>query len=439
MEYEYVIVGAGPAGLTLAYLLAKSKNKVIIVEKARTIGGCHRVERVTSANLFSDHGPRVYSTSYVNFIHILQDMGINFSDFFVKYKSNFTQNINLTIKEIACLSLEFIKFLMNSNHGRRTSMKSFCEQYNFSEAGEEYIDLICRLSDGADYSRYTLYQFLAVINYQMFYPLYQPKKPLDEVFFPEIQRRLENLGVVIKTDTEIERCVDGKAYTYSGEVYKGQKIILAIPLEMVAKIHRGYSQMARETAYMKYVHIMLHWDTIFDTTKINTSEYSQYGILYIVQSLYTTFKENQSKVVVSSIITKPDTVKGMSTEQIKNLILDHLTSIDPKVPRNVKAILYPGNFINSDGEWDNTDTSFVLTPNSEFIDFETDTEGLFILGPYNRYSSYPATTLESSVCNAIKLYNILEKNNIRILSAWNFRNILCILLLILIKMDFGRE
>ena len=41
-----VIVGAGPSGLTLAMLLAKSGDHVTIVERSDVIGGCHRVERV---------------------------------------------------------------------------------------------------------------------------------------------------------------------------------------------------------------------------------------------------------------------------------------------------------------------------------------------------------------------------------------------------------
>ena len=44
--YDYTIVGAGPTGLTIAWFLAKSGYKVLIIEREIVIGGCHRVIRV---------------------------------------------------------------------------------------------------------------------------------------------------------------------------------------------------------------------------------------------------------------------------------------------------------------------------------------------------------------------------------------------------------
>lgn len=435
MEYDYIISGAGPAGLTLAYLLAKNNKSVLIIEKAQTIGGCHRVSRVDG--LFSDHGPRVYSSSYVNFISILGDMNMKFEDYFVKYNSNFTQNIQLNLSEISSLIVELIKFIVNPMNGRRTSMKTFCDSANFTESGKNYIDLICRLSDGGDYSRYTLYQFIAVINYQMFYPLYQPKRPLDEEFFPMIQSKLEELEVKVITNSEITRVSDKNVITNTGDVYKGKKVILAIPLEMVAKLHKGYTGVAIKTAYIKYVHIMFHWSVSFDTSKIDVYKNSNYGIQYIVQSKFTKFKEPESEVVISSIITRPELVRGLTYPQIKDIIINHMRSIDGDIPENFKSILYPGNFVNEKGDWDNKDTSFIMTPDSDLVDFKTDKDWLYILGPYNKYSPYPATTLESAVANSIKLYNILEKDNIRIKKAWRLSDIISILILCIVIYNLG--
>jgi len=51
-KYDYIIVGAGPTGLTLAYLLSKYRKTVAIIEKDNIIGGCHSVKRVNG--LFTD-------------------------------------------------------------------------------------------------------------------------------------------------------------------------------------------------------------------------------------------------------------------------------------------------------------------------------------------------------------------------------------------------
>ena len=84
MSYDYAIVGGGPTGMTLAWILSEQKKKVILIEKDEVLGGCHKVVRVNG--YFTEHGPRVYSDSYVMFKEILSDMGFAFEDLFKPYK-----------------------------------------------------------------------------------------------------------------------------------------------------------------------------------------------------------------------------------------------------------------------------------------------------------------------------------------------------------------
>lgn len=430
MEYDYIVVGAGPSGLTLSYLLAKKQKRVLLLERESTIGGCHRVTRVTEENLFSDHGPRVYSHSYVNFKQILRDMNMNFDDFFVKYRSSFIESVNLNIRELSIIIYELMKYMFLPNYGRNISMKQFCEKYNFSINAKDYIDLTCRLSDGADYSRYTLYQFLGLIEYQSLYSLYQPKKPLDEELFSLWEKRLLSLGVDIKTNSNVIDVSKNKVVC-STKNYNAEKIILAIPLERISefKLFKYIEPLSVKTAYIKYVHIMFHWNKPFDTSKI-VYKNSPLGMQYIVQSKYTKFKESSSAVVISSIITRPELVKNLSKEKITKIIFDHLLSLDSNIPMYYKAILYPGNSKDLQDNWTNKDTSFVLVPGIDYIDFKSKVEDVFFLGPYNKYSPYPATTLEAAVANAIKLFNILEKENMIIQKALTLKDIILIMALL---------
>lgn len=57
---DYVVVGAGPAGLTIASLLCRHAS-VVIIESQGVIGGCHNVVRSETGGLFTEHSPRVYS------------------------------------------------------------------------------------------------------------------------------------------------------------------------------------------------------------------------------------------------------------------------------------------------------------------------------------------------------------------------------------------
>ena len=44
--YDLVIIGGGPAGLSLAHYCRSQKLKILIIERESQIGGCHRVNRV---------------------------------------------------------------------------------------------------------------------------------------------------------------------------------------------------------------------------------------------------------------------------------------------------------------------------------------------------------------------------------------------------------
>jgi phytoene dehydrogenase-like protein len=86
--YDYILIGAGPTNLTIATFCSIYKKKCLILEKENEIGGCHRVIRENG--FLTEHGPRVYSSSFINFISILKLLDINFDDLFIKY--NYTVN-----------------------------------------------------------------------------------------------------------------------------------------------------------------------------------------------------------------------------------------------------------------------------------------------------------------------------------------------------------
>jgi cation diffusion facilitator CzcD-associated flavoprotein CzcO len=73
-NYDYAIIGAGPCGIALAYALSLSNKRIILIDRNSSLGGIHRVTRVQG--LFTEHGPRIYSNSYVNTIELFNDMNI---------------------------------------------------------------------------------------------------------------------------------------------------------------------------------------------------------------------------------------------------------------------------------------------------------------------------------------------------------------------------
>ena len=144
--YDYVIIGAGPSGLALAQCCSRKGERILIIEKENTIGGCHRVRRVKYKNavgdtemIFTEHGPRIYSDTYSVFQELLKEMNVDFYDLFKRYKFNITeiggQTILsvLSIKEIGLLTLQFLYLSFDNTFGESTNLYDYLRQNNFSE------------------------------------------------------------------------------------------------------------------------------------------------------------------------------------------------------------------------------------------------------------------------------------------------------------------
>ena len=86
MNYDLIIIGAGPSGLALAHYCASKNLKIIIIDRENSIGGCHRVRRIKykDEEIFTEHGPRIYLSSFVNFMELLNEFGYNFDELFQK-------------------------------------------------------------------------------------------------------------------------------------------------------------------------------------------------------------------------------------------------------------------------------------------------------------------------------------------------------------------
>jgi len=121
MNYDLVIIGAGPAGLSFAQCCKNLNLKILIIDREKTIGGCHRVRRefINNEYIFTEHGPRVYFNNFVNLKMLLNEMNINFNDIFIKPKEQtydiIKENISqFNYNEIIKLSYYYLLFFIFS-------------------------------------------------------------------------------------------------------------------------------------------------------------------------------------------------------------------------------------------------------------------------------------------------------------------------------------
>jgi hypothetical protein len=477
MSYDYVIVGGGPTGMTIAWILSNQKKKVLLIEKDEVLGGCHKVLRVNG--YFTEHGPRVYSNSFLMFIQILSDMNIAFTDLFIPYNFKHVNIDNKTIlslnfNEIMALLSAFIKLIVNKDYGKTVSIKDFMIENNFSESSYDYIERLCLLTDGATIEDYTLFQFLQLVNQQFFYSLFQPKLPNDKGLIKLWTNKLLENNVkillnsqVIKIDVENNNV--SKLIIIENGIQKeiiGNKYVLSIPpkpfydlISSNPKTENNFGNNKEiqkwkvKNSYFDYITLTFHYKNDVTLPKLNGFPRTPWGIGFVILSNFMNFKTDEpSKTVISICITmlnvpneQGKTANQSSHEEIIKYVKEQLSFFP-----NPDLVIISPTIKRSGNVWINEDTAYVVTTEQRFIKPKGNISNLYYVGIHNGNSSYNFTAIESAVQNAIHYcieeipelkYQYIFKNlmEVRYLVIDAIIIILCIFIIIYIKKYIKKE
>jgi hypothetical protein len=307
MEYDYILVGGGPTSLTLGWILGSNNNTVLILEKEEQLGGCHSVRRVNG--YFTEHGPRVYSDAFLYFKDLLKDMNMLFENIFTPYTFQITKINKQTPSsfkyyEYFSFITAFMNLIVDGNYGKTTSMKTFMDNNSFTEDSILYVDRICRLTDGAAYDRYTLYQFVQLLNQQLLYKLYQPKKPNDAGLIGLWSNKLydlNNVKINVEEEVILLNSLNNKitSVTTNKGVYIGKNIILTIPPKPLyqlienSNLFNAFSltkedlkKWTLENSYFDYICLTYHYNYIVDIPKLWGFQQGPWDIVFVILSNY---------------------------------------------------------------------------------------------------------------------------------------------------------
>jgi len=486
--YDYIIVGGGPTGLTLAWIFAKAKQKILIVESHESLGGCHRVERVDG--LFTEHGPRVYSDAFLNFNNLLEKMGLKFTDIFTEYNFDISNIGNQTkysfsINEYISFIYELINLSLNPNYSREVSMRKFMKINNFSEASKDYVERICRLTDGATTEKYTLFQFLQLINQQSFYKLYQPKLPNDKgliFYWQDALKKTKKVDFLLEHEVT-QLFVDNLNLINSIQV-KNKKLdkgftvdckncILTIPPKPLVKLLNNslrakdafgkienINNWSLKNSYFDYIPITVHFKQKVNLPKVQGFHQSDWGIAFVILSNYMKFndiiEQQFSQTVISTCITFPDrkssvlgkTANECEMDEIYNEVYRQLKLSFSDLPVPYRMITSPQvkrDVVNR--RWINYDTAFVSTTKKNNIKSHSEKiTNLYSVGTHNGNSQYYFTSIESAVQNAVVFaQSILDENEMKeyeIQETFHITtiiNMILVILLFLILIYIGKK
>lgn len=475
--YDLVIIGAGPSGLALAQCCSNAnvKQKILIVDKEDDIGGCHRVRRIPnniSEQLFTEHGPRIYSSTYQMFINLLKEMNIEFKELFTPYNfqistiGNQTIWSTLTFTEMSTLVIQFLLLIIDNNHGKNIIIKDFMQLNNFQTSSIDIIDKICRLTDGATADNYTLNKFLQLFNQQFFYQIYQPKLPNDIGVFKYWKNFLLDKKVDFMLSSHVNKLILNKnsnkieSIEINNKIINGKKFIIATPpLNIISLLENSndnsiqnafgdfnlLKNWAFKTAYIDYISVTFHWNTKLNLPKVYGFPKTSWGIAYIVLSDYMTFKEESSQTVISTAITITDqrspSINKLPDECNKDELLKEIfTQLQlsfPNLPLPTVTLMSPGvQYDNTLKKWKCFDTAFISTANFNNLQFNsTVIPNLYNLGTHNGYNLYSFTSLESAVTNAIALSHLLFpelETKYKIYSVFTVRDFILLILFIIL-------
>lgn len=439
IKYDYTIIGAGPTGLAIAWILSQYNKTVLVIDREDTIGGCHRVRRVD--DYFTEHGPRIYSTIYLNTKILLEKMNMKFDDYFTKYDFNFTtiggSTIqNMPFKELFWFGIEFIKLMFNDKYSKSVTCDEFMNKHNFSEETKDYIDRICRFTDGAGANKYTLYEFLQLANQNFGYQVLQPVNPNDIGLFNDMQRNMENTNKIhFMMDSQVTQLINDdngisdiivRSNNGSLQIKTNNVIIATPPSNLIDILGNSGPQIKNafgnydtlqewtiKNKYNAYISIVYHWDKELDLPKVWGFPSSEWGIAYIVLTDYMNFKNTNSKTVISAVISIFDvlsnTINKIPDECTEQELIEEtfrqLKISYPNLKEPTSAIMSPGVYWDDNKSmWISQDDAYMITTDISkdyTIKFQSDLyNNLYSVGTHSGHSIYSITSMESAITNA---------------------------------------
>jgi hypothetical protein len=450
MEYDYIIVGGGPTGLALAQMLSSFKReRVLLLEKRDYLGGCHGVTRVHDG-MMTEHGPRIYIDNFIMFTQLLNDMGAEFDDLFVKYNfSTATMMLEavrvLSLREIATL---FWSFMTLNDSFKEVTLLEYLSSHDFSKASIDILDRIGRLTDGGSADTYTLFSFLQILNQNFLYGIYQPRVPNDVGLFRIWEAALVKRGVVIAKNAVIDEfIVNADAAAVTGVVVRDarmnangnpakpvlcgcNKIILACPPQEVQRILNAHPELGaafgpefdrfqHETQYLPYISVIFHWRIVLKIPKIWGYPRTAWGVGNIVLSDYMDFNDPRSRTVISTVITMPDAPSDNAHMKVSandigdkrgvmNEVFRQLKQIYPDLPDPDYQFLTQSAYDADQRRWVPFNHAFMTTTHGYVPNRSVLYENLYNCGVQNGNSSYSFTSIESSVANAAHLATELQ-------------------------------
>lgn len=418
------ICGAGPTGLSLAWLLGAKKNKkIVIIEKYKAGGGTWATKWVSGpyGKLFTHHSPQILTTSYVNTFKLWREMGINYKDFTTPYYPKWIGVVYAmtNIWDKILLVLTGVCYIFNKQkYGKITVVEQF--KNVLSDKGWNMLNQLCYLVDGVSANVMTVGELYGLVNQTFLYSSLEMSvaSDNDKGFAKQWVDKLKEHDVSFMFNSELSHISENGLYVNREliPIDSNDSVLLALdPLSLYKVLSKSDTSIKNnwgkwcdlENHILKGVYVSisvqyhLEYD-IFIPYKTRIGVNTEWGIICVMSpflSVMSCSVINQESY--SSILNKK--VRDCNPKEIKEEVWRQLSSVIPELT-GFKSVT-----MGEDVKWDGYKWDFGISSACKTVDGYLESGGkkdnLFILGPLNK-RNYPATTMEAAVETAIRFVDI---------------------------------
>lgn len=428
---DYIIVGAGPTGLCCAWLLTIKGYSCVVLEKTNSIGGCHRAMRANS--YYAMHGPRIYCDTYkhMNILHdsinnYLAQRGdttypLEFDKLFAPFNLlKFNYDAFTTIQSVSnSMSLfdmgKIAQMFVRPGTRDDQSVSDYIQEHSFTMSAQQFIDRLCRLTDGTDSTRTPVRKFASL---PMKGNIYQLKHATDKYLFAHYAKAFGLAGIKIHLNTIAQlndvrttccgttRCGTKihEVISQNGTTWYGKNIICAVPpqsLHTVLPNIQMSQQWLKEHSYISYFSLMFHWRTKLSIAEGIGTTMTDWDLAYMVVSNYikdespTMLCVLVSNAHAKSAWSRKSALECSTTEVIEETFRQLRLLLD--VPKYDVAIL-----ANSPNDY----PAFAESSNDRTFYGPTiqSMNNIYSVGSHNG-TTYRFTTMESAIESAYQFVN----------------------------------
>ena len=412
---KYVIVGAGPTGLSLAYVLANNGYEVDLIEKDAQLGGSWNAQ-LAEGKYFSENCPRVmlYPSEFFNFLFdvgmTLDDFGNVYGNFFqtmIKFSGFFLKHFSMNDYVIFIQGIIYNKLI-----SREVTFQDWLDQSGLSVGAKKALTIFCVTINAEPHNTHINDFFGAVSPIIHVKQMRDPNQWLNMIQhkfsqLPNIRvhKNMEVINIV-GTKDKIERVFAKNCKTAQVRSYDGDRFVIATEPNAFPNMIKNASvsiknnwtsydwinKWAKESYYIGFG-FQLHfrekidfdnewcwsceddWKIIITPVSKWLHEKSKDPLVNTVWSCcIVTMDDKSSKISLTANQCSREQILTECIRQIKQ-------QYSGKLPKPYKVTFSDGLY-RKGGKWISKNTGFTRKPGLGYLPMCGNIENLFALGCY---------------------------------------------------------